>query len=172
MGAGKGPHGGMLVVNDLMKAHSVSSIWSVFAYFGMCDLHVDSFTVSLHIPYGRHLPAVRDVQGDCQQPLKNCGNFHWSHKPIMHCMWGGPRSIFWSANHWVRNTENRSHVLYPTEQSYCRQARTVKQSTLPAAASTEWGPNKMLTSSGQKWLPFCRRYFHMHFREWKVFYFD
>ena len=29
---------------------------------------VDSFTVSLHSPNGRHLPAVRAVQGDCQWP--------------------------------------------------------------------------------------------------------
>ena len=33
-------------------------------------LAVDSFTVSLHSPNSRHLPAVRAVQRDCQWPLK------------------------------------------------------------------------------------------------------
>ena len=32
-------------------------------------LGLDSFTVSLHSPNGRQLPAVRVVQGDCQWPL-------------------------------------------------------------------------------------------------------
>ena len=32
--------------------------------------HVDSFTVSLHSPNGRHLPAVTAVQGGCQWPFK------------------------------------------------------------------------------------------------------
>ena len=27
---------------------------------------LDSFTVSLHRPNGRHMPAVRAVQGDCE----------------------------------------------------------------------------------------------------------
>ena len=31
---------------------------------------LDSFTVSLHSPNGRQMPAVRSVQGDCQWPLK------------------------------------------------------------------------------------------------------
>ena len=34
---------------------------------------LDSLTVSLHNPNGRHLPAVRAVQGDCQWPLKYGG---------------------------------------------------------------------------------------------------
>ena len=35
---------------------------------------VDSFTVTLYNPKGRHWSAVRAVQGDCQLPLKNGGN--------------------------------------------------------------------------------------------------
>ena len=31
---------------------------------------VDYLTVSLHSPNGRHLPAIRAVQGDCQCPKK------------------------------------------------------------------------------------------------------
>ena len=31
---------------------------------------IDSFTVSLHSPNGRHLPAIRAMQGDCQWPWK------------------------------------------------------------------------------------------------------
>ena len=54
---------------------------------------VDSFTVSLHSPNGRHLPAVRAVQGDCQWPLKNGGNSRWSWEPKMHCDWGIPNYI-------------------------------------------------------------------------------
>ena len=35
-------------------------------------------------------------------------------------------------------------------------------------------PNNInvLISPWTKWPSFCRRYFHMHFREWKVWYFD
>ena len=36
---------------------------------------LDYLTVSLHSTSGMHLPAVRDVQGDCQCPLKNDGNY-------------------------------------------------------------------------------------------------
>ena len=31
---------------------------------------VDAFTVPLHSPNGRHLPAIRAVQGDCQWSIK------------------------------------------------------------------------------------------------------
>ena len=44
---------------------------------------LESFTVSLHSPNGRHLPAIRAVQGDCQLPLKNNGNSHWSCEQVM-----------------------------------------------------------------------------------------
>ena len=43
---------------------------------------IDYFTVSLHSTNGRHLPAVRAVQGDCQWPLQNGGNFQQSPEGI------------------------------------------------------------------------------------------
>ena len=72
---------------------------------------LDSFTVSLHSPNGRQMPAVRAVQGDCQWPLKNSKNSHWSHQPIMHHVWGIPQSIFRSDNHTASNTANRRPCL-------------------------------------------------------------
>ena len=47
---------------------------------------VDSFTVSLHSPNARQMPAVRTVQGDYQWALKDGGNSHWSRQTI-HCDW-------------------------------------------------------------------------------------
>ena len=59
------------------KSHSTG-------WLSQCDRHgflltLDSFTVPLHSPNGRHLPAIRAVQGDCQWPVKNGGNFHPSY---------------------------------------------------------------------------------------------
>ena len=48
-------------------------------------MELDSFTVSLHSPNGRHLPAIRVVQGDCQWSMKNSGNSHQSREPTLHC---------------------------------------------------------------------------------------
>ena len=44
---------------------------------------VDFFTVPLHSPNGRQLPAVRAVQRDCHWHLKNYGNPHRLHEPII-----------------------------------------------------------------------------------------
>ena len=76
---------------------------------------IDSFTVSLHSPNGRHMPAIRAVQGDCQWPLKHSKNFHRSCEPIMHCMWGVSQFIFRSANHTASNTANVDYVSYNTD---------------------------------------------------------
>ena len=60
----------------------------------MHDLHltyfhfrfmVDSFTVPLHSPNGRQMPAIRAVQGDCQLPLQNGGNFQRTCEPTIYC---------------------------------------------------------------------------------------
>ena len=64
-----------------------------------CTQTLDYFTVSLHSPNGRHLPAVRAVQGYCQWPLKNNGNSYWSLEPTMHCRWGFPQSTPRPTNH-------------------------------------------------------------------------
>ena len=62
---------------------------------------IDSFTVSLHSPNGRHLqmPAVRAVQRDCQWHLKNGGNCHQSCKPAMQWDTRQSRPIFRATNH-------------------------------------------------------------------------
>ena len=53
-----------------------------FLQFVVCWL--DCFTVPLHNPNGRRLPAVRDVQVDCQWPWKHC-----KFPPVrIHCDWG------------------------------------------------------------------------------------
>ena len=75
---------------------------------------LDSFTVPLHSPNNRHLPAVRAVQRDCHWSLKNGGNSHWSREPIT--QWGTrqSQSIFRPTNHkgWCQRIEG--HVSYPT----------------------------------------------------------
>ena len=56
---------------------------------------LNSFTVSLHSPDGRHLAAVRVVQGDCQSPLTNWENCNrLMRKPRILCDRGIPQSIF------------------------------------------------------------------------------
>ena len=64
---------------------------------------LDSFTVLLLSHKGRHLPAVRAVQEDCQWPLKNS---HRSREPVIHRMWEVPQSTYRSANHSARKTAN------------------------------------------------------------------
>ena len=57
---------------------------------------IDSFTVPLHSPKGRQMPAVRAVQGDCQWHKKTDGN------STMHCNNGESSLIFRPTNHkWV-----------------------------------------------------------------------
>ena len=50
-------------ISKNISTHFTSwSTWSIIC--------IDSFTVSLHSPNGRHLPAVSAVQGDCQELFK------------------------------------------------------------------------------------------------------
>ena len=61
---------------------------------------LDSFTVSLHSPHGRHLPVVRAVQGDCQWPLKkHGGNSHRLREPTMSFNTRQSWPIFRPTNH-------------------------------------------------------------------------
>ena len=73
------------------------------------------FTVSLHNPSGKHLPAIRAVQMDCQWPVQNGGNFHYSHEPTMHCNTMQNQSTFWPTNQngWCQS--NEGHVPYPID---------------------------------------------------------
>ena len=97
----------------------------------ICSEHlgVDSFRVPFHSPNGRHLPAVRAVQGDCHWGLKNGGNSHWSCEPIM--QWGTrqSQSIIRPTNHkWVMPVNWRPRFVphwrprfVPHWQAYSRQ---------------------------------------------------
>ena len=109
------------------------------------EIRIDSFAVSLHSPNGRHLPAFRAVQGDCQWPLKNCGNPH----PIMHCMWRVPQSIFGSVNHIDCNTVNwMPTVLFANTLGLWHSPEIQANPRLIAVACdrlTHGGQNKMVT---------------------------
>ena len=65
----------------------------------------DSFTVPLHSPNGRLMPAIRAVQGDCQWPMKNAGNSH----------------LLWNSNQYLDQPITKgchptgSRVSYPTD---------------------------------------------------------
>ena len=89
---------------------------------------LDSFTVPLHSPNGRHLPAGRAVQRDCHWGLKNGGNYLWSHDPMMQWDTRQSQSIFRQTNYKRAMPANWRPCLIPHWQSYCHQARTMKQS--------------------------------------------
>ena len=106
----------------------VESVWNspwnhvwVFVYLSVsryvwCVL--DSFTVPLHSANGRHLPAVRAVQGDGQWPLKNGANSHRSHEIKFHCNWGNP-SLYLKqpiTKRWYQPIGGQ--VSYPTDIPY------------------------------------------------------
>ena len=86
---------------------------------------LDSFTVPLHCPNGRQMPAVGAVQRDCHWGLENRGNSHCSHEPIM--QWGTrqSQSIFRCTNHKRVMPDNWRPCLLPHWESYCHRVRTV-----------------------------------------------
>ena len=86
---------------------------------------LESFTVPLHSPNGRHLPAVRAVQRDCHWGMKNGGNSHCSHKPII--QWGTrqSQSIFRPVNHKRVMPASLEPCLISRWLSYYHQARSV-----------------------------------------------
>ena len=114
-------------------SHYLSQCWPISIMITKSYLYniqewetVNSFTVSLHKPSCRHLPAVRAVQGDCQLHLKNSRNSHWPHQPTIHCTWGNPNLNLDLpiTKGWCQPIG--SHVSsYCHWQSNCHQARTV-----------------------------------------------
>ena len=118
--------------NSLQFYFSVNSIWWVFTKLKSTCLvwclcpqtlhhlkagippHLGSFTVPFHCPNGRHLRAIGTVQMDCHWGLKNGGNSHRSHEPIMH--WGTRKfqSVFRPTNH-KRLMPIGDHVSFPTD---------------------------------------------------------
>ena len=78
----------------------------------LSQTEVDSFTVSLHSPSGRHLPVVRVAQWDCQWPSKR-----WKFPPVS---WANnslrlrqSQPIFRPANNRRRGQPVGGHVLTP-----------------------------------------------------------
>ena len=93
------------ITGDHTLRRAKSSHWLFLSCLVMVGA-VDSFTVSLHSPNGRRLPAVKAVQGDCQWAWANGGNSHRPRDPIIHRLWGIPQSIFASTNHTTDSTAN------------------------------------------------------------------
>ena len=106
---------------------TVQSICSPFLIELQCPYgnDIDSFTVILHSPNGRHLPAVRAVQRDCHWGPKNGGNSYWLCQPIM--QWGTRQfqSIFRPTNPKSIMPAKWRPCLIPHWQPHCHQARTV-----------------------------------------------
>ena len=91
---------------------------------------LDSFTVYLHRPNGRHLPAVRSVQGDYRWPNLKRWKFSpvtWAHN-LLCLRYSQP--VFRPASHRGVMPANWRQCLRPNWQSYCHQTRTVKQSNI------------------------------------------
>ena len=114
---------------------TLQSIPLGFACAAQLPSAVDSFTVPLHSPSGRQLPAVRAVQRDGHWGMKNSGNSHWSREPIMQWCTRQSQSIYRPTNHKRMMAANWRPCLIPRWQSYCHQARTVWQST---SAISRW----------------------------------
>ena len=75
------------------------------------ETFIDSFTVSLQSPNGRHLPAVRALQGDCPWPSKSGDNL-----AKRHCNWGIPQPIFRPATQKSDVSQLEViYVSYPTD---------------------------------------------------------
>ena len=102
---------------------------------------IDCFTIPLHSPNSRHMPATRAVQWDCHWLLKIGGNSNQSQKPTMLCDWGNPNLYFDQpiTKGWCWLTG--SHC-----QSYCHRARTKQQSmnvTWKQFMNVTWRGNPM-----------------------------
>ena len=63
------------------KAHKYTTA-GVFLLWDTLYIFLDCFTLPLHSPNGRYLPAVRLCKGTISGVWKNGGNSHWSHEPI------------------------------------------------------------------------------------------
>ena len=88
---------------------------------GLVSSVLDSFTVPLHSPNGRHLPAVRVVQRDCHWGLKNGGAL------------GNPNLYFDQPITKARCQPIRGNVSYPTDSwlGLCSSLSTfVKEATV------------------------------------------
>ena len=71
-----------------------TSLWNDYRVF-IVFIYIDYFTIQLHSPKSKHLPAVRAMQGDCQWGLKNGGNSRQSREPKSY-------SAYWSTKKYIR----------------------------------------------------------------------
>ena len=84
---------------------------------------LDYFTLPLHSPNSKHLPAVRAVQRDCHWLLKNGWNSIQSQKPTMLCNRGNPNLYFNQPN-----TKGWCQLIGGHCQSFVHKVRAVQQS--------------------------------------------
>ena len=112
----------LLIQSELRKKiqHRIPSLNTYGCCPMLLETVLDSFTVCLHSPNGRHLPTIRAVQGDCQCPKKM--KFQWSCAfiihcclPIIQCRWGFLQSLFWSCS--LEHQPIGYHISYPTDGS-------------------------------------------------------
>ena len=96
------------IVNMLRSLHT-----TIFFRTSL-SLAIDVFTVSLHNRNGRHLPAVKAVQGDCQWPLKTWKFAHVS----PHCDWSIPTNI-WTSR-WLKGDASQLRAMPHIPTWNCR----------------------------------------------------
>ena len=112
----------LLIQSELGKKipHRIPSL-NTYGYCPMLlETVLDSFTVCLHSPNGRHLPAIRAVQGDCQCPPKNeIPVIMCIHNPLLlthnSVHWGFLQYLFWSCS--LEHQPIGYHISYPTNGS-------------------------------------------------------
>ena len=109
--------------------------------FDTLRTQLDSFTVPLHSPNGKHF--VRVVQRDCLWGPKNGGNPRWSREPIM--QWGTrqSQSIF-------RPTNDKS--VMPTNWRPCRLPHSQSYNT-PIATRLGLCSSLAHSCEDQRWPP-------------------
>ena len=136
----------LLAIVDLWD---LSFWWMLFSVtISRLVLSLDSFTVYLHSPNGRYLPAVTVLQEHCKWPLKNGGNSHWSLEPMMHQMWGVPQCVYRSSNHRSDKTVNN---MNPGYSSLAATALKLQKNTHALHISARvWGRRWSPQTSEQK----------------------
>ena len=75
----------------------------------------DFFTVSLHSPNSRQMPASRAAQGNSQWPQESSENSYWSCDPTIHCDSGNPNRYLYQPITKVWCQSIWGHVSYPTD---------------------------------------------------------
>ena len=102
----------------------------------------DSFTVPLHNPNDRHLPAVRVVQGDYQRPLKNGGNFNRSHVLLIHSAIMESQPIFRLFAQYKVTSANWKPCLTLHWQSFATRLRLCSSLPLHFSGELNWKCHK------------------------------